>query len=194
MTIWFTSDTHFGHTKILEHCARPFADVAAMDEALISNWNARVQDDDEIYHLGDFTLKGKGAAERVFARLRGRIMVLGLPWHHDNGWLPKQLGDSRYHSASGHVVHILPALLALRLRDADGTRHTITLSHYPLAEWEAGHHGAWHLHGHSHGNHEGPGCKLDVGVDCFEFAPVSLETLARVMPPHVRPDEARPNL
>lgn len=41
MTVFFTSDTHFGHEAIIRHCGRPFASVAEMDEALIARWNAR---------------------------------------------------------------------------------------------------------------------------------------------------------
>ncbi|MCA9712766.1 MAG: hypothetical protein KDK70_43455, partial [Myxococcales bacterium] len=182
MSTFFTSDHHFGHRNILRYCSRPFAHVDEMDEELIARWNARVSDDDVVYHLGDFTLKTRGFARRIFARLRGRIRVLGLPWHHDQGWVPQQPGPSDYFSASGHAVEILPALLAMSLEDSAGTSHTITLSHYPLAEWEAGHHGAWHLHGHSHGQHRGPGSKLDVGVDCHDYAPVSLDELGALVP------------
>ena len=27
LNVWFTSDTHFGHAKIIEYCDRPFANV-----------------------------------------------------------------------------------------------------------------------------------------------------------------------
>jgi calcineurin-like phosphoesterase family protein len=183
MTTWFTSDTHFGHANILRYCGRPFPHADAMDEALITRWNDAVGGDDVIYHLGDFILKSRGFARRTFARLRGRIHVLGLPWHHDKGWVPKTTGPcADLFSASGHPVEILPPLLALKLTDGAGRQRLITLSHYPLAAWEAGHHGAWHLHGHSHGEHRGEGAILDVGVDCHGYAPVSLEALDALMP------------
>ena len=113
-----------------------------------------LQPNDVVYHLGDFTLKTRGFARRIFARLQGDIRVLGLPWHHDKGWVPKQPGRCELYSASGHAVEILPPLLAIK---AEGVPcGVLTLSHYPMAEWEARYHGAWHLHGHSHGNHRGP--------------------------------------
>src|SRR5262245_45539090 len=93
-SIFFTSDTHFGHTNILKYCRRPFPDVQAMDEALIARWNATVGPDDVIYHLGDFTLDGEAFARRILFRLNGQIRVLGYPWHHDKRWLPFELGPS----------------------------------------------------------------------------------------------------
>jgi len=190
-TLWFTSDTHFGHANIIRYSKRPFAHVDAMDEALIERWNARVGDDDVVWHLGDFTLKSRGFARRIFSRLRGRIHVLGLPWHHDSGWVPKQPGPADdLFSASGHAITIAPPVVVLKL-PVGGERTIITLSHYPFAEWEQRWRGGWHLHGHSHGTHRGEGPKLDVGVDCFDYAPVALEALAEPMRPLIAEDRKR---
>jgi calcineurin-like phosphoesterase family protein len=32
--LWFTADSHFGHTSILDYCQRPFGSVEEMDAAL----------------------------------------------------------------------------------------------------------------------------------------------------------------
>jgi calcineurin-like phosphoesterase family protein len=149
---YFTSDTHVGHTNIIRYCQRPFANAAEMDTALIENWNARVGDQDVVYHLGDFTLEGHETARRMFARLRGRIGVLGYPWHHDRGWVPAAFGPSRFVSASGQLVEILPPLLTIKL-PYQGRRQAIAMCHFPLAEWDHRFGGTWHLHGHSHGRH-----------------------------------------
>lgn len=178
--IWFTSDTHFGHRNIIRYCDRPFADAETMDRALVERWNAAVGDDDLIYHLGDFTLRGRGFARRVLAQLRGRIRVLGYPWHHDRNWLPKPGRAGDLASASGHPIEIAPPLV---VRDfvVAGEARAITLCHYPLGEWDRKHHGAWHLHGHSHGTYRAEGAILDVGVDCHDYAPVALESLPELL-------------
>ena len=195
--LFFTSDHHFGHRGILSHCARPFPDTDTMDAHLIDRWNAQIGDEAVVYHLGDFTLKSRGYARQILGALRGHIRILGLPWHHDSGWVPKQPGVTDILSASGHPVEILPPLLAMKLPLPDGEKVVVTLSHYPLAEWESSHHGAWHLHGHSHGTHHGPGRKLDVGVDCApDYAPLALEEVAARMaplsPPPLSPEAALP--
>lgn len=38
--IWFTSDTHFFHDKVVEYSQRPFAGVEEMNEGLIARWNS----------------------------------------------------------------------------------------------------------------------------------------------------------
>jgi calcineurin-like phosphoesterase family protein len=45
----------------------------------------------------------------------------------------------------------------------------VVLCHFPFQVWNRSHHGAWHLHGHSHGNLAPSGCRLDVGVDTNHF-------------------------
>lgn len=41
--------------------------------------------------------------------------------------------------------------------------------------------GAWHLYGHSHGRLSPQGRSLDVGVDCHNFRPISLDELTERM-------------
>jgi calcineurin-like phosphoesterase family protein len=180
---FFTSDTHFGHANIIKYSARPFQDVQHMDEALIQNWNELVSEGDIVFHLGDFTL-GENA-RRYFAALNGQIHILTLEWHHDARWLKAEIGKNRLVSRSGHSVRLLPALTVLNCAALGTKEHAlpITIGHYPLAEWEASHHGAWQLHGHSHNTYTDPhGRKcLDVGVDAMNYRPVSLEALARMM-------------
>lgn len=81
MSIYFTSDTHFGHAKIIEYCKRPFNSVEHMNEMLIQNWNQVVKPDDTVYHLGDFAMGSKDKHKGYLDRLNGyKILVRG---NHD---------------------------------------------------------------------------------------------------------------
>ena len=51
----YTSDLHFGHKNVIEFDHRPFHDVNEMDHLMIESWNSRVQPDDTVYILGDFS-------------------------------------------------------------------------------------------------------------------------------------------
>ena len=70
--IYFTADLHFGHSNVISYENRPFQTVEEMDGALIQNWNRRVSPEDEIFILGDLTLKGPEKANAVLEQLQGR--------------------------------------------------------------------------------------------------------------------------
>lgn len=52
--IWFASDTHFTSMGMLVRENRPFKSVYAYDKYVLKLWNEQVEEEDEIYHLGDF--------------------------------------------------------------------------------------------------------------------------------------------
>ena len=52
--VFFTSDTHFNHEKIIEYCKRPFSSVEEMDKKLVSNWNEVVSEGCTVFHLGGY--------------------------------------------------------------------------------------------------------------------------------------------
>ena len=163
MTVWFTGDHHFGHANIMRHCGRPFSTVDEMDEALVENWNSLVKTDDLVYHVGDFAW-WRWPQERIDAqvkKLHGRkYLIYG---NHDRdgvkasqGWAWK--GDYR----------------RIKIDDQD-----ICLFHYACRVWDKAHYGSWQLYGHSHGSLPDDEGKLatDVGVDRWDYKPVSLEQL-----------------
>lgn len=97
MNVFFTSDTHFGHTNIIKYCNRPFKDSHEMDETLISNWNSIVKTGDHVFHLGDVAF-GRGVeasyVKTILNRLNGSIFLikgnhekLALANHHRFSWI-----------------------------------------------------------------------------------------------------------
>lgn len=153
--IWFTADTHFGHRNIVEYSRRPWPDVDAMNLGLVERWNARVQPRDEVWHLGDVSLRRTAALAWV-PKLNGRIhLVLGN--HDDMG--------------SG-VVDLFASVQQVKYLRAEG--HRFYLSHYAHRTWPNSLHGSFHLYGHSHGDLPGLGRSMDVGVDCNGYAPISI--------------------
>lgn len=165
--IWFTADTHFGHERIIELCKRPFASVKEMDEELIKRWNDRVKPHDEVVHVGDFSWD---AQRPYLARLNGnKILIRGN--HDHNITVMKANWDGVYD-----------------LWEVPVCDDQVTLCHYALKVWNKAHKGALHLYGHSHGRLPGDNQSLDVGVDCWDYRPVSIEEIkARMatLPPRV---------
>jgi calcineurin-like phosphoesterase family protein len=159
--VWVTSDTHFGHAKIMEYCKRPFATVAEMDEALITNWNALVHPGDRVYHLGDFSF---GDPYPYLKHLNGqKYLILG---NHD---------DFKAHEAA------MKWNWMKNLFDLKVDKQTIVLGHYGQRVWNKMHYGSWHLYGHSHGGLPPYGKSFDVGVDCWNYKPVSYDQIKEKM-------------
>lgn len=59
MTVWFTSDQHFGHKKILDYSDRPFRSLRHMHRVIIKNHNNLVSKDDTVIVVGDFCFSSK---------------------------------------------------------------------------------------------------------------------------------------
>lgn len=41
--IWFISDTHFGHERVISFANRPFVNIYEMNNALVENINKNVR-------------------------------------------------------------------------------------------------------------------------------------------------------
>lgn len=162
-----------GHTNIIRYAHRPFANVDEMDATLIRNWNDRIGNNDDVYHLGDLMFRlSRKRAEEVLGQLCGRIhLVRG---NHDRG----------IETYKEHFVWIKD-LAEVKVRDADapGGVQRIMLCHYAMRVWKNSHHGAFHLYGHSHGSlPDDPNARsFDVGVDARGYAPVSYDEVKALM-------------
>lgn len=173
MAVFFTSDTHFGHGGALGRYHRPFASVAAMDAGLVERWNAVVGGDDEVWHLGDFALgRTPEAMAAILDQLQGRKhLVTG----NNDG--PATLALTGWASVRAYAEI-----------EVDGIR--LVLCHYPFRTWNGMYKGAFNLHGHSHGQLSGLTRQVDVGVDVWDFHPVTLAEIRARRPRRRQPRPA----
>ena len=72
--IYLIADTHFGEKAILQYENRPFSSVEEMDEEMIRRWNEVVGEEDLVYHLGDFSERGR--EKSYLERLKGRVILI----------------------------------------------------------------------------------------------------------------------
>jgi calcineurin-like phosphoesterase family protein len=160
MATFFTSDTHFGDPRVLRIDRRPFGSLAEHDAALVARWNGAVSADDEVWHLGDFAWPAK--PERVpelLGSLNGRKrLVIG----NNDG--PETIACAGWESV-GHYAELT----------LDGT--ALVLCHYPFRTWNKMGRGVIDLHGHSHGRLTPAPRQYDVGVDAWDYRPVTIETI-----------------
>ena len=169
---YFTADTHFGHANIIKFTNRPFENVAEMDAQLIQNWNAVVQPNDHVYHLGDFSLSGIPACRNILDQLNGKIFL--IRGNHEKTALACA---ERFEWVKDYHEMYLPDPIC------HGGKQMIVLCHYAMRVWNASHHGSWQLYGHSHGTlPDDPNLlSMDVGVDCHNYAPIDYAQIKAIM-------------
>lgn len=167
--IYFTSDLHFYHENIIRHTNRPFRSTEEMNMALIHNWNQRVSYQDEVYILGDFTMKGPELAAEALSQLKGiKHLIRG---NHD-----RFLDNAAFDRSLFASVRDYAEIKACNTK--------FILFHYPIVEWNGFFKGTISLHGHQH-NHAGYNeqnrrnsvLRYDVGVDANNMNPVSAEEI-----------------
>lgn len=158
MAKFYSADYHFGHQNVITLSKRPFEDLKEMTEAIVERHNERIKNSDDVYFLGDFGFEvQKGYLERIFNKLNGRKhLIIG---NHDKKEVLRLPWSSKPRE---------------RLTVVDEGR-TIVLSHYAERSWNKMYRGAFHLFGHCHGKLQGYGRSTDVGVDAWNFSPVTAD-------------------
>lgn len=167
--IYFTSDLHFYHDNIIKHANRPFRNAEEMNAKIIKKWNSKISFNDEVYILGDFTMKGPDLAEKILLQLKGKKHL--IRGNHD-----------RFVDNSSFNLSLFESVKDYCEITWDNTK--FVLFHYPISEWNGFYHDSIHLHGHQH-NHENYNFinlekgirKFDVGIDANYMAPVSAEDI-----------------
>ena len=167
--LFFTSDTHFHHTNILEFCNRPWGDIRTHDLALIQNWNKVVPYDGKVFHLGDFAMTSNvDYLRELVLRLNGDIYLI--------------MGNHDYRNRMDResIKSLFKEVCDIAELNVDGIN--LVMCHFPMLYWNRGY---YHLHGHIHG---GPNSKsseiapkhikrYDVGVDNNNYRPISFNEL-----------------
>lgn len=167
--IFYIADTHFGHANIMRIDKRPFSDVHEMDEYMIFRWNERVNPDDNIYVVGDFSYKGINPPESYLRRLKGKKHL--LIGNHDIKLLKNKAAMSYFETVND----------ILTIQDGN---NQVVLCHYPLIEWPHYYRNAYHVYGHIHNNNNKANLimaeeerALNAGVMLNNYSPSSLNEL-----------------
>lgn len=171
--IWFTSDTHFFHTSIIDYNNRPFDNVEEMNETIIELWNGVISPKDTIYHLGDFAMasqKHENEIRNIINKLKGnKFLIFG---NHDDHKLYKK-------------IMINPPkkfeILQNQIHEIKYNKNYYVMCHYPMFSWNRSHYGSYHLFGHHHGSLYRWNRSMDVGVDCTDYQPISIDVVTKLL-------------
>lgn len=193
----FTADPHWFHknkqgTGIIDYCGRPFKNLDEMHESMIELWNGVVKPGDEVWVDGDWTFGKFGPAYELTQRLNGtKFLLIG---NHDKFTTTKykEMGFSQV-IRGAHVLEL-----------KNGKK--VILNHYPeYPDWYLNMNPVfrktgkeffdqkiqdkadWLFCGHSHHHWRSKVDKvwyrriINVGVDVWNFTPVSEERLIAFM-------------
>lgn len=156
MTLWFTSDTHFGHANIIHYSSRPFTSVEEMDETLVARWNEVVKPSDHVYHLGDVSMKKKDL--QIVTRLNGKKRLV----------------------RGNHDVYRTKDYLSVGFQEIYGIRvlDNIIFTHIPIHPGSMGRF-LGNAHGHTHQNTLDDPRYVNVCVEQTDYYPVTLESVVK---------------
>jgi calcineurin-like phosphoesterase family protein len=186
-TTYFTSDLHFGHTKIVSLSHRPFSNVDEMNHTIIKNWNAVVKPEDNVWVLGDLAVEGSyklgiELAQQLVGRKR---LIMG---NHDRCWVGKSDSFRYYADYFAAFEAVLPWARA----KIGATK--VLLSHFPYSgdHTLVDRHNEYRLRpsdvplicGHVHGEWKisyASAIQINVGVDQWDYTPVASHTLEKIL-------------
>ena len=175
--VFFTSDTHFFHGRVIAHVNRPFSSMDEMNEKIIRNWNKVVPKDGIVFHLGDFGMAKEDELGAILDQLKGTIYLVA--GNHDEDILGKAI--AKRFSGIEHEMIITVS------------NQKIVLNHFPLLCFGGRHTSAWQLFGHIHTHAAGSRIisekqmamlepnQYDVGVDNNNFTPISFERVKKII-------------
>jgi calcineurin-like phosphoesterase family protein len=181
--IWFTSDTHFGHENIIKYANRPFTSCGQMEEVIINNINSFVDENDHLYHLGDFCFHSNGRkweneVRKILNKLKCKNVHLVCGNHDPSAEYAKNR-TTDFKSISDYQEISLKGLFG-SLSDNRRIAKVIAF-HYPIESWCKQNYNSIHLHGHTHGQlisanplHK---YRYDVGVDANNYMPISISQI-----------------
>lgn len=143
-----------------------------MNEAIIQNWNAVVQEDDVVFVLGDLGFCGIEKLRPLMSQLKGKIFL--IQGNHDSDKVVNKLYEE------GIIKDYFKLLEVTIVNDEECPNQQLTLCHFPMIDWYNKEKGAWMVHGHQHQLPETPSCSVlhwDVGLDKNHMTPISFEQL-----------------
>ena len=188
MKTLYTSDWHFGHVNILNHCPQRreflgmthWGDVNDMNDALVALWNSQVDPDDTVWVVGDMCM-GKVPETIVHVgRLNGtKHLVLG---NHDRPH-PVATKSEEKRAEWEHVYgQYFDTMITNTVLDFDGMK--IEVNHFPfpgtdhvtggerhnsrdIIEWSPVNKGQPLVHGHVHDLYQTQGRQFNLGIDAW---------------------------
>lgn len=203
MTRFWTSDLHIGHENIIYFCSRPFErpafvfdgeedlgrtgpDVAAMNQALLDNYNSMVSPTDEVWFVGDVVMGHFETNIKFMRKFHGDKYL--VPGNHDrcHKMFPKWRKFQPAYEAAGFTV--LNSEVKTHVAG-----HSVKVCHFPYrfthrsddrySGLRPDAEGDWLIHGHTHSSErvDYDTRMVHVGVDAWDYSPVPESEIEKII-------------
>lgn len=179
-----TSDWHLSNVNIIRYSKRPYADPQEMNEALMDNYQSVVGKNDTVLFLGDIAMGQIAESLPLIGKLNGRKLL--IPGNHDRVH-PCYFGPSKVHKMERWVKEYSEYFTILPLTVED---NEWIYCHFPYAgeggdhddelrypEYRPEDNGKTLICGHVHDLWRTNGHQINVGVDVWDYTPVSYDQL-----------------
>lgn len=175
--VFLTADLHFGHANIIKYESRPYADVEAMDKAIIANWNKAVDKGDTVFIVGDFSFHDKKKTADIIQKLNGKkILIKG---NHD------KYSSSWYIGAGFHEATKYPIIY----------KKWYIISHEPPCYFNDAS-PYFYIYGHVHSTRMYPTVTTNaacVSIERWDYAPVEFDLIKKLSGAAAAPSLAMPS-
>lgn len=166
----FTSDTHFSSDRTLELSKRPFLNTEEMDWTMIERWCNSVNPGDTVWHLGDF------GESWPLKYLSGNINI--IPGNYEREGKYKIESKFFENAEKDNNVLDIDNISNSDVYIVNIDNNIFNLVHEPCSGIELFKEtGNYCLFGHIHGRQKIKEFGIDVGVDCNNFAPISIKDI-----------------
>ena len=177
--IYYISDLHLGDQRIFNLSKRPLSSLDGYENCLIEKWNQKVNEDDDVYILGDLANGDAKKVRNFFSKTKGRKhLILG---NHDEDYLAEYSLTKSFVSIN-RLDYIID----------DGRK--VCICHYPLLDWFSGNEIIYHVFGHIHNKNAANSGYMykqikdyysdkpafNASVDVINFEPVTLNELIKL--------------
>ena len=196
--LYFTSDLHYFHKRIVEFTGRPTT-FENLTQWITTQCNSKIPKPEKgkkvtTIHLGDFAFSCTNEElVEVLKSLNGDWwFILG---NHDNaGKLITAINTVNAETGTNHrLLGWYYRILATKqpaVKTEKKHKKLLVLCHFPIEDWDSKHYGSAMIHGHVHGggsDHDGYGIqklpnRFDVGIDnSHTWSPFSYDDLRVIL-------------
>jgi calcineurin-like phosphoesterase family protein len=154
-----------------------------MNDAIVHNWNSFIAPEDTVYHMGDAVMGSFAENVQILGRLNGIITL--IPGNHDR-FSPAYHANPTARARFEQMYLDQGIILGEEMENIQIGDQWVVLCHYPYTDERYPElcpvdNGSWLIHGHVHDEWQVNGRQINVGVDVWDYNPVSIRTIENII-------------